>query len=142
MIDGPHFICHCLGKPMTCIPKFNCILLAFQVTISLKYFKRFDKLCNKFFFNCNAPGLIHINYKGQSTSVGEVFTISYYIIMHLVSAISPTGAYPQTELHPGTPLKADSVMHSLPSTLSQQYCQMKHPCYTCKHVIDMENNFN
>ena len=68
---------------MACIPKFNYILKALPVRIPPKYFKRFDKFCNKFLWNCNAPGLIYINYKGRSTRVGWVFPIYCYIIMHL-----------------------------------------------------------
>ena len=42
---------------MSCIPKFNYILQALPVRIPLKYYKRFDKLCNKFLWNGERPRL-------------------------------------------------------------------------------------
>ncbi len=43
---------------MTCVPKFNCMLQALPIKIPHKYFKQFDKLCNRFLWNGKHPRLI------------------------------------------------------------------------------------
>ena len=42
---------------MNCAPKFNYILQSRPVKIPLKYFKQFDRLCNKFLWNGRRPRL-------------------------------------------------------------------------------------
>ena len=42
---------------MNCTPKFNYLLQARPIKIPLKYFKQFDRLCNKFLWNNKRPRL-------------------------------------------------------------------------------------
>lgn len=42
---------------MNCAPKFNYLLQALPVKIPLKYFKQFDRLCNKFLWSNTHPRL-------------------------------------------------------------------------------------
>ena len=96
-----------------------------QLEFHSNILKDLTSFATNFSGTASAPDLIYINYKGQLTRGGWVFLIFCYIIMHLVSDISSTGARLQSKLRPGTALKALYAMCSLPSTLSQQYCLMK-----------------
>ena len=110
---------------MSCTPKFNYILQALPVRIPLKYFKRFDKLCNKFLWNGKRPRLnLHkLQRPVDQGGLGIPNLLLYYYA--LVSDILPTGACLQSKLRPGTASKALYAMRYLPSTSFQQYCLKK-----------------
>lgn len=105
---------------MNCVPKFNYLLQSLPIKIPLKYFKQFDRLCNRFLWNGKRPrlNLRKLQRPVDQGGLGIPNLLLYHLAFGLRHMIH--WSLPPERAPPGIPLRAPCVDRYTLFTLSQR----------------------